>query len=88
MVNLSEVASPSTPTIRNQVFSREHKAWIVATFVLTMLSASLLSYVGVLATDPLSAAVDGFLVATVYVGWRVIQAYRVLRLRAKMNSEA
>jgi len=87
VVNLSDVTSSSTPPIRTQVFSREHIVWIIATFTLTMLAASVLSYTGFLVTDPLTAAVDGFLVAIVYVGWRVLQAYRVLRLRAKMNSE-
>jgi len=88
VVNLSEVTSASAPAIRTQVFSRENTLWIIATFTLTMLAASVLSFTGFLVTDPLTAAVDGFLVATVYVGWRVLQAYRVLRLRAKMNSEA
>lgn len=87
MVNLSEVTVPSTHTIRAQVFSRGNIAWIIATFTLTMLAASVLSYTGFLVTDPLTAAIDGFLVATVYVGWRVIQAYRVLRLRAKLKAE-
>ncbi len=62
--------------------------WIIATFIFTILTASVLSYTGFLITDPLTAAIDGFLVAIVYVGWRVVQAYRVLRLREKMNSEA
>ena len=88
MVTLSEITTPLTPTIRAQVFSRRHTAWIVATFIFTILTASILSYTGYLATDPFTAAIDGFLVASVYVGWRVLQAYRVVRLRMKMQSEA
>jgi hypothetical protein len=85
VVNLSEASVPSPPEIRSKIFSRETNAWIVATFVLTMLAASVLSYTGVLITDPVTAAIDGFLVASVYVGYRILQAYRVLRLRSKMK---
>ena len=88
MIRLSEVTSPSTPALRTQVFSRAHIVWIITTFTLTVLSASVLSYTGFIVTDPLTAAVDGFLVATIYVGWRVFQAYRVLKLRANKSSEA
>lgn len=80
------IASEVTP-IKMQIFSRQNKLWIIATFVLTMATAALLSYTGFLSTDPISAAIDGFLVAIVYVGYRVFQAYRVLRLREKMNIE-
>ena len=88
MIRLSEVTSPSTPALRTQVFSRAHIVWIITTFTLTVLAASVLSHTGFIVTDPLTAAVDGFLVATVYVGWRVLQAYRVLQLRTKMQTEA
>jgi len=36
--------------------------------------------------DPISAAIDGFLVAIVYVGFRIALAYRAVRLRSKINT--
>lgn len=84
IVLVDEIAPENAPII-TQIFSRQYSMWIVATFVLTMAAASLLAYTGFLSTDPISAATDGFLVAIVYVGYRVLNAYRSLRLRAKMN---
>ena len=87
IVLVDGIAPEVTPPMKTEIFSRQNNAWIVATFVLTMAAASLLAYTGFLPTDPITAATDGFLVALVYVGYRVLQAYRVLRLRAKMNIE-
>ena len=86
IVLVDGIASEVIP-IKTQIFNRQSSMWIVSTFVLTMAAAAVLSYTGFLPTDPISAATDGFLVAIVYVGFRVLNAYRVLRLRAKMNSE-
>ena len=80
--------TPPVPEIKTRIFSRETKLWILSTFVFTMLAASVLSYAGILPMDPLNAAIDGFLVATVYVGYRILQAYRVLRLRQKRSIDA
>ncbi len=84
MIVLSDGIAPEiTPTMK--LFNRQSTAWIIATFALTMASAALLSYTGFLPTDPITAATDGFLVAIVYVGFRVLLGYRALRMRAKMN---
>lgn len=88
MIVLTDGIAPDITPIRSQIFTRQSNMWIVSTFVLTMATAVLLSYTGIYPLDPISAATDGFLVAIVYVGFRVLNAYRVLRLRAKMNIEA
>ena len=79
--------TPSIQTIQSQIFSRQTNMWIVSTFVFTIMTASALSYTGFLQTDPLTAAVDGFLVAIVYVGFRVLNAYRALRLHSRVKIE-
>jgi hypothetical protein len=61
--------------------------WILSTFVFTMLAASVLAYFRFLPMDPFNAAIDGFLVATVYVGFRIFLAYRTLKLREKTSIE-
>jgi len=53
--------------------------------VLTPITAYYLSIGGYLPMDPIIAAISGFLVAIVYVGYRVVMVYRVVRLRSKMN---
>ena len=87
MIVLVDVIATDVSPMKTQIFSRQANLWIVATFVLTMAVASLLSYTGFLSTDPITAAVDGFLVSIVYVGYRVLNTYRVRRLRVKMNIE-
>ncbi|MFW9959043.1 MAG: hypothetical protein ACFFCT_13310 [Candidatus Odinarchaeota archaeon] len=75
--------TPSVHAIRSQIFTRQTNMWIISIFVFTILTASVLSYTGFLQTDPLTAAIDGFLVAIVYVGFRVLNAYRALRLHSR-----
>lgn len=87
MTNLTDDVTPSLPSLQTPIFTRRTNIWIVSTFVFTVLTASALSYTGFLATDPVTAAIDGFLVAIVYVGYRVLNAYRVRGLRSKMNKE-
>jgi hypothetical protein len=85
VIVLSDGIVPEITPNKVQLFSQQNITWIIATFVLTIASASLLAYTGFLPTDPITAATDGFMVAIVYVGYRVFLGYRVLRMRAKMN---
>jgi hypothetical protein len=85
VIVLSDGIVPEITPIKSQLFNRQNISWIIATFVLTMAAASLLSYMGFLPMNPITAATDGFLVANVYVGYRVFLGYRALRMRAKMN---
>jgi len=87
VIVLTDGIATEVSPMNTQIFSRQANMWIVATFVLTMATAYLLSYTGFLSTDPITAAIDGFLVSIVYVGYRVLNASRVRRLRAKMNIE-
>ncbi len=73
------------PTMQTVMFSPKTMAWLVSTFVLTPITAYYLSIGGYLPMDPIIAAISGFLVAIVYVGYRVVMVYRVVRLRSKMN---
>ncbi|MDH4212928.1 MAG: hypothetical protein OEV85_03315 [Candidatus Thorarchaeota archaeon] len=79
--------APLVYTIRSKIFTRRFNIWIVSIFVFTILAASTLSYAGFIQTDPLTAAVDGFLVAIFYVGFRLYKAYRVVRLHSTMKTE-
>ena len=70
-----------TPTLVNRPFFEQRDyAWMLATFVLTPLTAAALAVTGFIPTDPMMAAVDGLLVSFMYVGFRVINAWRRLRL--------
>jgi len=81
----NEIDTP-LPSFQTQIFNPMSVAWIVTTFVLTPITAYYLSIMGFLPMDPISAAIDGFLVAIVYVGFRIALAYRAVRLRSKINA--
>jgi hypothetical protein len=53
---------------------------MLSTFVLTPLTAAVLAATGYIPMDPLAAAISGLLVSFMYVGFRVINALRRLRL--------
>jgi len=70
-----------TPTLVNRPFFEQRDyAWMLATFVLTPLTAVALVFTGYIHVDPMMAAIDGLLVSFMYVGFRVINAWRRLRL--------
>ena len=73
-----------TPTYASEpLFDMNDYAWMVATFVLTPLTAAALAVTGYIQTDPVVAAVSGLLVSFMYVGFRVINAWRRFRLYRK-----
>ena len=55
------------------------RSWILATFLLTPATAMFLANNGFIPRDLVSAAIDGFLVALMYVGFRVGYRYFALR---------
>ncbi|MHA1135196.1 MAG: hypothetical protein ACTSSE_01780 [Candidatus Thorarchaeota archaeon] len=55
-------------------------AWMLATFILTPITAAVLSIGGYIAITPMTAAVSGLLVSFMYVGFRVVNAFRLRRL--------
>lgn len=73
------------PTMKLLMFNRRSLAWITATFVLTPVTAYYLAIAGYIIMNPVDAAINGFLFSIVYVGFRVLQAYRVVRMRSKTN---
>jgi len=83
--HMTDNTAPSVPTVRSQIFNRLSIVWLVATFVLTPITAYYLAIAGYIPMDPVDAAINGFLFSIVYIGYRVLQAYRVIRMRSKMN---
>ena len=61
-------------------FSQKAYAWMISTFILTPLAAAALAITGFIPTSPMIAAIDGLLVSFMYVGFRVVNAWRRLRL--------
>lgn len=84
--NSNETVSMSAP-LRPVGFTRQDHAWMVATFILTPLTASILSIAHYIPTDPVTAAIDGVIVAIVYVGFRIGNALRRWRLFSKSSVE-
>ncbi|MBE0526270.1 MAG: hypothetical protein IH631_04965 [Candidatus Thorarchaeota archaeon] len=68
-------------------FERRDYAWMLATFILTPLTAAALAVTGFIAMDPLNAAIDGLLVSFMYVGFRVVNFMRRVRLRKRMLAQ-
>lgn len=73
------------PTMKLLMLNRRSLAWITATFVLTPITAYYLAIAGYILMNPVDAAINGFLFSIVYVGFRVLQAYRVVRMRSKTD---
>lgn len=74
----------STSSFVNQpLFGQRDYAWMIATFVITPLTASALAIAGYIPTDPMTAAIDGLLVSFMYVGFRVINAWKRLQTYKK-----
>ena len=65
-------------------FEQKDYAWMVATFILTPLTAATLAVTGFIAIDPLSAAISGVLVSIMYVGFRVVNFKRRVQLYKQM----
>ncbi len=82
---LTDYTAPQVPTMKSLMFNRKSLAWIAATFVFTPITAYYLAMVGYILMNPVDAAINGFLFSIVYVGFRVLQAYRVVRMRSKKN---
>jgi hypothetical protein len=57
------------------------RAWILATLLLTPATALILAELGFIPLDPVLAVIDGFLVALMYVGYRV--GYRHFALKSR-----
>ena len=83
--HLTDYTAPQVPTMKSLVFSRTSLQWITVTFVLTPITAYYLAITGYILMNPVDAAINGFLFSIVYVGFRVLQAYRVVKLRSKTN---
>jgi len=64
-------------------FEQRDYAWMFATFVLTPLTAAALAVTGYITMNPFTAAVSGLLVSFMYVGFRVINAWRRFQLYTK-----
>ena len=76
--------SGSSP-IRPEFFTIRDYIWMISTFAITPIVASLLSIGGYIPVDPYTAAIDGLLVSIVYVGYRILDAYRRLTLYCKQS---
>ncbi len=85
MLDLADYTAPQVPTMKSLMFNRKSLAWITATFVLTPITAYYLAMAGYILMNPVDAAINGFLFSIVYVGFRVLQAYRVVRMRSKKS---
>ena len=59
------------------------KSWILTTFLLTPATAVFLANNGFIPRDLVSAAIDGFLVALMYVGFRVGYRHWALKTRTE-----
>ena len=80
---LTDNTAPPVPTMKSLMFNHKSLSWIVATFVLTPVTAYYLAMAGYILMAPIDAAINGFLFSIVYVGFRVLQAYRAIKLRSK-----
>ncbi len=70
-----------TPTYMDgPFFELRDYAWMLATFVLTPITAAALARTGYIPMNPYIAAVNGLLVSFMYVGFRVINAWRRYQL--------
>jgi hypothetical protein len=61
------------------------RSWILATLLLTPATALILAELGFISLDPILAVIDGFLVALVYVGFRVGYRHFALKSRVRLN---
>lgn len=59
--------------------------WMLMTLILTPLTAGVLAAGGYIPFDIQMAMLDGFIVALVYIGFRVFNAERQARLSARMK---
>ena len=59
------------------------KTWILGTFLLTPITAVFLAYYGFIPYDLVSAGINGFIVALVYVGFRLGYRHWALKTRTK-----
>ena len=80
---LTDNTALQVPTMKLLMFNRRSLAWITATFVLTPITAYYLAIAGYILMTPVDAAINGFLFSIVYVGFRVLQVYRIVKLRSK-----
>ena len=80
--------SNNTPSYVTRPFlvQRDY-AWMLATFILTPITAVVLALGGYITITPMSAAVSGLLVSFMYVGFRVVNALRVRRLYVRKLAE-
>ncbi|MGY5859618.1 MAG: hypothetical protein RTU63_09625 [Candidatus Thorarchaeota archaeon] len=71
----------TTPSFATRpVFVQRDYAWMIATFILTPITAMALAISGYISISPMTAAIDGLLVSFMYVGFRVVNALRLRRL--------
>ena len=71
----------TTPTyVTRPFFVQRDYAWMIATFILTPITAAALAITGYISISPMTAAIDGLLVSFMYVGFRVANALRLRRL--------
>lgn len=82
---MTDYTTPQVPTMKSLMFNRKSLVWITATFVLTPVTAYYLAIAGYIPMNPVDAAINGFLFSIVYVGFRALQVYRVVRMRSKKN---
>ena len=61
--------------------------WMIGIFVFTPLAAMALAITSHIPTSPLIAAIDGLLVSYMYVGFRIVNAWRRQRLHSKIVAE-
>ena len=61
-------------------FEQKDYAWMLATFILTPLTAAVLAMTGYISMSPMMAAISGLLVSFMYVGFRVVNFMRRVRL--------
>ncbi|TFG35003.1 hypothetical protein EU527_00715 [Candidatus Thorarchaeota archaeon] len=73
---------------KSAYFTTKDYVWMVSTFATTPIVASMLSIAGYIPIDPITAAIDGFIVSIVYVGYRVLDAYRKISLHRRLQSKS
>ena len=67
-------------SVNHPGFEQKDYAWMVSTFILTPITAAVLAMTGYISISPMMAAISGLLVSFMYVGFRIVNFMRQVRL--------
>ena len=73
--------------VRPAHLTEKDAIWMIGIFVFTPLAAMALAITGHIPTSPLIAAIDGLLVSYMYVGFRIVNAWRRQRIHSRIEAE-